>query len=155
MSFQINALPMALFQPLFALADGELLERNIRRVIADGRPVYPCRVSLQEARQGESLLLLPYAHHAVATPYHAIGPIYVREAAQQSFPGVDEVPSLLRTRLLSLRLYAASGMMLAAEVAAGQELEPAIEQLFALPQASYMHLHYARPGCYACRVDRV
>lgn len=155
MSFQVNALPMAPFQPLFSLSDAELLERDIRRVIADGRPAYPCRVSLQDARRGESLLLLPYTHHAVATPYRAVGPIYVREAAQQAFPGVAEVPGLLRTRLLSLRLYAENGMMLAAEVTPGEALETAIDPLFALPQASYIHLHYARPGCYACRVDRV
>jgi hypothetical protein len=138
-NFQIKALPLASFQPLFSLsADAELSARNMRRVVADGRPAYPCRVSLQDADEGERLLLLPHAHHVVDTPYRAYGPIYVREAAQQAVLAENEVPDLLRTRTLSLRAYDQDGMMVWADV---------------LPTA-YLHIHYAKPGCYACRVER-
>jgi hypothetical protein len=37
----------------------------------------------------------------------------------------------------------------------GHHLEDTIERLFADPRAAYLHLHYAAPGCYAARVDRV
>lgn len=154
MSFRIHALPVESFAPLFALSDPELRARDIRRVVADGRPVYPCRVSLQDADEGDRLLLLPYDHHRVDTPYRASGPIYVREAATQALPGVGEVPALLRTRLLSLRAYDARGMMVWADVRAGTELEAGITELFALERVDYLHLHYAKPGCYACRVER-
>ncbi|MFZ5636255.1 MAG: DUF1203 domain-containing protein [Pseudomonadota bacterium] len=154
MSFRIHALSEDAFAPLFALSDAELRERGIRRVVADGRPVYPCRVSLQDAGEGDALLLLPYAHHAVDTPYRASGPIYVRAIATQARPAIDEVPALLRTRLLSLRAYDARGMMVWADVRPGTEVEAGIAELFALERVAYLHLHYAKPGCYACRVER-
>lgn len=154
MSFQIHALPADSFAPLFALSDDTLRGRGIRRVVADGRPVYPCRVSLQDAGEGETLLLLPHEHHAVDTPYRASGPIYVREAATLAQPGVDVVPALLRTRLLSLRAYDARGMMAWADVVEGAQAEAGIDALFALERVAYLHIHYAKPGCYACRVER-
>jgi hypothetical protein len=152
-SFRIHALPAEPFAPLFALSDDELRARGIRRVTAQERPGYPCRVSLQDAAAGESLLL-PYAHHDVDTPYRASGPIYVREIATQAQPAVDEVPALLRSRLISLRGYDVRGMMVWADVRPGSELEAAIAELFAHERIDYLHLHYAKPGCYACRVAR-
>ena len=154
MQFQIHALPMTPFQSLFGLPDSELAGRNIRRVVADGRPAYPCRVSLQDAVEGEQLLLLPYAHHVVSTPYRASGAIYVREAARRALPEAGAVPELLRRRDLSLRAYDAPGMMTWAEVVPGTEVEQGIERLIAIPRTAYIHIHYAKPGCYACRVDR-
>lgn len=154
MSFHIHALPVDGFAPLFAKSDDALSAVRIRRVVADGRPVYPCRVSLQDATAGERLLLLPYEHHTVHTPYRASGPIYVREAAVQARPQVDEVPDLLRRRLLSLRAYDAEGMMVGAEVVQGSQIEVVIERLFAIGRSERIHVHYAQPGCYACRVDR-
>lgn len=154
MPFQIHALPAETFAALFALPDDELRARDIRSVVADGRPVYPCRVSLQDAAEGERLLLLPYDHHRVDTPYRASGPVYVREAATQALPAIDDVPALLRTRLLSLRAYDARGMMVWADAVPGMEVETAIEALFAIERTAYIHIHYAKPGCYACRVER-
>jgi hypothetical protein len=154
MNFQIHALPVEPFVADFSLDDEVLRERGIRRVIADERPAYPCRVSLQDAREGEHLLLLPYLHHDVDTPYRASGPIYVREAAVRALPEAGQVPALLRSRLLSLRAYDARGMMFWADVLPGSELESGIAELFAMERVSYLHVHYAKPGCYACRVDR-
>ena len=42
-----------------------------------------------------------------------------------------------------------------AEVAPGTELETLIERFFADPRVAYLHVHNARRGCYACRVDRL
>jgi hypothetical protein len=56
--------------------------------------------------------------------------------------------------LLSVRAYDARDWIVAAEVTPGTELEPLIERLFADPRIAYLHLHNARPGCYAARVDR-
>jgi hypothetical protein len=154
MTFQIHALPDDEFRNLFALPEEALHARGIRRVIADGRPAYPCRVSLEDAGEGERLLLLPYAHHRVDSPYRGSGPVYVREHARQAHPARDEIPGLLRTRILSLRGYDANGMMLCADVAPGTDAESAIAQSFALQRVAYLHIHYAKPGCYACRVER-
>ena len=154
MNFRIHALPIEPFAADFSLTDEALRERGIRRVVADDKPAYPCRVSLQDACEGERLVLLPHLHHDVDTPYRASGPIYVREAAVQAQPVIGEVPALLRSRLLSLRAYDARGMMVWADVVPGSELESGIAQLFAIERSAYLHVHYAKPGCYACRVER-
>ena len=154
MNFRIHALPVEPFAADFSRDDEALRERGIRRVVADDRPAYPCRVSLQDACEGERLVLLPHLHHDVDTPYRASGPIYVREAAVQAQPVIGEVPALLRSRLLSLRAYDARGMMVWADVVPGSELESGIAQLFAIERSAYLHVHYAKPGCYACRVER-
>lgn len=153
-AFRFQALPAEPFAPLFAKPDAELQALRARRVVADGRPVYPCRVSLQDASEGEHLLLLPFEHHPVDTPYRASGPVYVRESALQARPVAGEVPDLLRRRLLSLRAYDGDGMMRGAEVVQGAEVEAAIERLFGMPPVDYIHVHYALPGCYACRIER-
>lgn len=154
MTFQIHALPIEPFVADAALPDGALRERGIRRVVADGEPYYPCRVSLQDAVAGERLLLLPYLHHDVDTPYRASGPVYVREGAVRALPRVGDVPSLLRSRLLSLRAYDARGMMTWTEVVPGSEIEAGIAKLFAIERVASLHVHFAKPGCYACRVER-
>jgi len=154
MNFHVQALPVEPFSPLFALSDDELRSRDIRRVVADASGGFPCRVSLQDAAEGEHLLLLPYEHHSVDTPYRASGPIYVREDATQALPAADEIPQLLRRRMLSLRGYDSKGMMRSAEVVPGVELEAAIARLFTIDRIAYLHAHYALPGCYACRVER-
>jgi Protein of unknown function (DUF1203) len=45
-------------------------------------------------------------------------------------------------------------MLVDAEVAEGTLLEDAIARLFSSPDAQYLHVHFARPGCYAVRVER-
>jgi hypothetical protein len=154
MSFQISGLPLARFAPLFSMSDEGLAALQIVRRVADRKPGFPCRVSLQDAEPGESVLLLNYEHHAVQTPYRSSHAIYVRERATEAELDVGEVPKLIRVRLLSVRAFDASGMMTGADVVEGVELAPVIERLFADPRVSYLHLHNAKPGCFAARVDR-
>jgi hypothetical protein len=155
MSFVIRGLSPESFRPLFALGDAELATRNIRRVVADADRGFPCRVTLQDARQGETLLLLPLLHHDVAGPYRASGPIYVRKAALQESAAEfrDELPPSFPRRLLSLRAYDADGLMCDADVMEGVDAMPHLQRLLGLRGVAYLHVHNARPGCYACRVD--
>src|SRR5690606_11013700 len=113
------------------------------------------RVSLVDGEIGESVILLPFMHHDVDSPYRASGPIFVRAGAQTAEPGVNEVPAFLRHRLLSVRGYEAAGMMTAAEVAEGADLEAVIGRLFADETIRYLDIHNARSGCFNCRVERV
>jgi hypothetical protein len=41
------------------------------------------------------------------------------------------------------------------ELVDGQQVEQTIERLLAIPSAAYLHIHFAAPGCYAARVERV
>ena len=155
MSLVIRGLSPEPFRPLFALDDAALAARDIRRVVADADHGFPCRVTLQDAKQGETLLLLPHQHHDVAGPYRASGPIFVSESALRSPPMAfeDALPPSFKRRLLSLRAYDADGVMRDADVVEGVDALPHLQRLLDTPGAAYLHVHNARRGCYACRVD--
>ncbi len=150
--FRIRGLPPEPFAPLFDMPDGELEKHAAVRRIAD-KAGYPCRISLTDAKAGDELILVNYEHHAVASPYRMRFAIYVRKG-EQTFDAVDEVPAQLRTRTLAVRGFDVGGMMTAWELIDGGKLEEAIERLFADPRASYLHVHFAAPGCYAARIER-
>jgi Protein of unknown function (DUF1203) len=154
MSFRITGLPAEGFATLFALSDEELARQGAVRQIADGRvPSYPCRVSLTDARAGDELLLVNYEHHPVSSPYRMRFAVYVRKG-EETYDRVDEVPEQLRIRTLAVRAFNADAMMVGWELVDGDQLEAAIERLFADLRAAYLHVHYAAPGCYAARIDR-
>ncbi len=153
-SFRFVALPFERFAPLFGKSDAELQAAGARRMLADEKPGYPCRVSLADAEVGESVLLLPFTHHDVSSPYRASGPIFVRSGARTATPAAGEIPAMFHHRLLSVRAYDGAAMLVGAEVVSGGELEAAIRTLFAGEGVSYLHIHNARPGCYNCRVER-
>ena len=154
MDYRIKGLPLAPFQPLFGLDEAALAARGIVRMIADSKSGYPCRITLEDAGPGESLLLLNWRHQDADTPYRADGPIFVREAAVETRELRNTVPQQQLGRLLSVRAYDAQGWMHDADVLQGTELEAAIGRFFADPRIDYLHVHNARRGCYACRVER-
>ena len=154
MDFTITGLPLAEFAPLFSLDAGGLERAGIARVIADEPHAFPCRITLTDAEPGEPLLLLTYAHLASRTPYASSGPVFVRYGAESTRVVVNDVPDQQRRRLLSVRAYDAAHAMLDAEVAPGTELETLIDRFFSNPRVDFLHVHNARRGCYACRVQR-
>ena len=154
-SFQIMPLSLRLFSPLFAMDDIQLARLGARRVIADQSPGFPCRVSLEDAAVGETVILLPFTHHDVASPYRTSGPIFVRQSAVEATLSPGEIPAVAATRLLSVRAYDATSMMIGCDVTEGSELTALIEHLLTDRAVSYLHLHNARPGCYSCRVERL
>jgi hypothetical protein len=44
--------------------------------------------------------------------------------------------------------------MVEADVTEGSRVEGLIETLFGHESVAYLHVHFARRGCYACRVER-
>jgi hypothetical protein len=153
-SFQLIALPSEQFAQLFWQSDAELQAIGARRMIVDQKPGFPCRVSLDDAEVGETVILLPFTHHNVTSPYRASGPIFVRSGARTASPAVGEIPVMFRHRLLSIRAYDVAAMMVGADVVKGSELEDAIHRLFVKESVSYLHIHNAQPGCYNCCVVR-
>jgi len=152
--FRISPLPLEDFSPLFQLSDAELRSRGMKRVVADSRPGFPCRVSLDDAEVGETLILLPYEHHPSPGPYRSSGPIFVRERAVPARLAINEVPRCVWERYLSVRAYDGEGMMVRAVVAHGENLADCVTKLLADDRTRYLHVHNARPGCYVFRVDR-
>lgn len=154
MDFQFSALEIKQFSHFFGQDQASLLEQGVKRVVVDSKPGYPCRVSLQDAAVGENVLLMNYEHQPLATPFRSAHAIFVRESAIQARPDKNEVPMMLRHRLLSVRAFDKSGMMLDAGVIGGENLESLIEQLLANKIADFLHIHNAIPGCYAALVER-
>jgi len=152
--FRIVGLPLAQFQPLFPLDENELAQKGARRLVVDAKPGFPCRVSLQDAEIGERVILVPFVHHDVESPYRASGPIFVRQAAKPIELAPREIPDVVSSRVISIRAYNDNGMMVNAAVTPGKELKSKIEEFFGDAKISYLHLHNASAGCYSCRVER-
>ena len=100
------------------------------------------------------MLLLPYLHQAAASPYRASGPAYVRRGVRQRSLAVDEVPTNIGSRLISLRAYAAAHMRVAANVCDGSLAGADIDAHFEQPEVAYIHLRFAKRGCFSCQVLR-
>ena len=154
MSYVITGLPLAAFQPLFGLSDADLAERHIVRMPVTAKPGFPCRITLIDAEPGETVLLLNHEHQAAATPYRSSHAIFVREAAEATAAVVDAIPECLAGRLLSVRAFDAAGMMVDADVVEGSDLEVLIKRMFEDEAVAYLHVHNARRGCFAARVER-
>ncbi len=154
MSFVIAGLDPAPFRALYGLPDAALAARRAVRVVADAKPGFPCRITLEDAAPGETLLLANYTHLPVDGPYRASHALYVREGAEKQARFVDEVPEQLASRLISLRAFDRHDRMTDAEVAEGFALEPLIRRMFADPAVAFLHAHNARQGCFAARIDR-
>ncbi len=152
MPYRISGLPAEPFRHLFGLSDAELARHGALRQVAKESGC-PCRISLTDAKAGDEVILVNYEHQDADTPYRSRHAVYVR-AGEERYDALDEVPEQLRKRLLSVRAFDARGMMREADVTDGSALEALIDKFFANEDVAYLHLHYARPGCYAARVDR-
>ena len=154
MSFQIHALPPAQFKPLFALSDSELTKVRAARMIVDGKPGYPCRVSLADAEIGETVILVNFEHQSADSPFKAAHAIFVRENAEQAFPDIGMVPELFETRLISIRAFDGKHYMVDADVVGGSRLSESIPTILQDTRVAYLHLHNAKLGCFVARVTR-
>jgi hypothetical protein len=153
MSFVISALPAEPFAHLFELTDAALATYRARRIVVDAQPGVPCRVSLRDVAVGETVVLVHYEHLAVDSPFRASHAIYVSRT-DRARPAPREVPDVLRRRLLSIRAFDTAGMLVEADVCEGVALEPVVGRMLARTNAEYLHVHFAKPGCYAARIDR-
>lgn len=153
MTYRIDGLDPARFAHLVGRDDDDLAREGAARVIATG-PGYPCRVTLEDAAEGESLILLHHVSHDVATPYRSAYAIYVRESGTSAATYVDEVPPVMRTRPLGLRVFDKHGMLKDARLALPGEADARIRDLLANPAIAEIHAHNAAHGCFSDRIVR-
>lgn len=154
MGYRIAGLDAESFRHLYGLSDAELMKLGVRRYTADETTSYTDRVEMRDARPGETVLLLNHVCQPADTPYRASHAIYVLEGAEETYVGVNEIPDIMLIYLQSLRAFDDQGMMVEADVAVGDEVEPTIQRLFENPRTSYILAHNAKQGCYAGRIDR-
>lgn len=153
MTYRIDGLAAGAFESVFSMNDGELADLGARRVVASSSRGFPCRVSLEDAAEGEELILLHHVSHDVATPFRSAYAIYVRKGAvPASF--VDETPPAFDGRPLGLRGFDAEGMLKDALLALPGEADAKIRLLFANPAIATIHAHNAAHGCFAARIGR-
>lgn len=155
MSFRIQGLEPALFGSVIGQSSEVLLRAGAERHVVTDKPGSPCRVSLEDAEIGETVLLVSHQHQGAMTPYRQSGPIFVRERPVERFDAVDTVPPALAIRLLSLRAYDSVGVMINADVIEGGDLRAAVDRLFGDAAVLEVHAHYAKRGCFAARLTRV
>lgn len=154
MSYAITGLPVSEFQPLFGLSDEALAEQGIIRRTATSKPGFPCRITLEDAEPGDTLLLLNYESHSADTPYRSAYAIYVNEKALSTTQTLDSLPAVFQGRPIALRVFDAEGMLIGADLARGEEIDVAIRRAFENEQAAYIHAHNAAHGCFSARIDR-
>ena len=154
MAYRIEGLSSEPFRALFGLSDEALAERGALRVVADKPVGFPCRITLEDASPGETLILLNHVSQDAATPYRASHAIFFREGAEASAIYIDETPPVFAGRTLSLRGFDGSGMMQAALLAMPGEADAKIRELFAEPGIASIHAHNAVRGCFAARIER-
>ncbi|WLI43270.1 DUF1203 domain-containing protein [Pseudomonas beijingensis] len=154
MNFRITGLAPDPFRALFGLSDEALASRGVRRYVVDRQPGFPDRIEMKDAELGQRMLLLNHVSQPANSPYRASHAVFIREGASQAYDAVNQVPEVMRIRLLSLRAFSEEGMLLDADVVDGQAIEPVITRLFANPEVSYIHVHNAKQGCYSGRIDR-
>jgi len=154
MTYRISGLDPVNFAALRGADEATLAANNAVRVVADSKPGFPCRVTLEDAEPGESLILLHHVSHDVMTPYRSAYAIYVREAAERAATYVDELPPVFANRPMAFRAFDAAGMLRKATLAVPGEADAAIRSLFDAPEITYIDAHNAAHGCFAARVER-
>ena len=152
MTFRIHGLSAQDFAPFFAMTEAELTAVNAMRVIVDSEPGYPCRVSLEDAKIDETVILLNHASMPAPTPFQATHAIYIRQSARTFVPEPGEIPTALCMHTQSVRAFDGNWMLVDAEGEA--EIAATIEKMLKRPEVKEVHLHNARQGCYAARATR-
>ncbi|KAB7615310.1 DUF1203 domain-containing protein [Amylibacter sp. SFDW26] len=154
MPFQIHALDQTQFEHYFSMSEQELTNANAVLETVTESPGYPCRVSLADAKVGETILLVNYSHLPEASPYQASHAIYVRKDIPSVKLEPDTIPDVISSRLISIRAFDNNHMMQRADVVDGKILKGQLEEILAEGTISYIHLHNAKQGCFAAKVTR-
>ena len=154
MTYRIEGLNPENFAGLFAMDAAGLESVHARRVTAGADMGWPCRVSLLDAKVGESLILLHHLSHDVATPYRSAYAMYVREAAAAAATFVDETPPVFEGRPMAFRAFNSEGMLVNAALALPGQADNRIRELLEDDRISYIHAHNAAHGCFSARIDR-
>ncbi len=122
-------------------------------VTATSKPGFPCRVTLEDADEGEKLVLFNHVSHDVRSPYRSSYAIYARPGAEQAAQYTDEVPPVFEGRPLGMRAFGGDAMLKTAALAMPGQADE-IRQLFELHEVDYIDVHNAAHGCFVARVER-
>ena len=154
MTYKFSGLDPSPYLHLFRLGDEELVMHGAVRMTADGRPGFPCRIRLDDAREGEALLLVNHVSHEGNNPYRASHAIFVSENGRQAAIFEDEIPPALDRRILSLRAFGTDGMMVDAALVQPGEADAVVRRMLANDEVDHVDAHTAIRGCFMARAER-
>jgi Protein of unknown function (DUF1203) len=154
MSYRVTGLDREPFAGLFEMDDAALAGQGAVRVTAGADKGWPCRISLEDAKAGEELILLNHVSHDVATPYRSAYAIYLRRSAGETAEYVDETPPVFEGRPMAFRAFDRDGMLRNAALALPGQADAKIRELFEAQEIDYIHAHNAAHGCFAARIER-
>jgi hypothetical protein len=154
MDFTITGLPVDDFSHLFGLSDDELASHGAKRYICDETPGFPDRIEMRDAEIGEQLILLNHTSMENNSPYRATHAIFVLENAKQTYQAINEIPTVMYNRILSLRGFDPDGMMVDAKIAKGNDIRKAVLELLADKRVVHIDAHNAAQGCFSGRIKR-
>lgn len=115
---------------------------------------FPCRVTLEDAEQGEDLVLFNHVSHDVQSPYRSSYAVYARIKAEKPAQYTDELPPVFKGRPLGMRAFGSDAMLKTAGLAMPGDADQTIRQLFELDEVAYIDVHNAAHGCFVARVER-
>lgn len=154
MTYRISGLDPLQFAHLKGLSDADLAGQGAVRMVADRAVGFPCRVTLDDARPGQALLLVNHVSHDTPNPYRASHAIFVIEDAADPSIYVDEIPPALDRRILSLRAFGSDGMMRDAALAQPGEADQVVRKMLGNTEVDHIDAHNAIRGCFAARIER-
>ena len=131
-------------------------------LVVDAEGGNPLRCCLRLSQPGEALLLASYAPlrrwaartGADPAAYDEVGPVFVHPAPCAGPAGADWPHELGLPRVL--RAYDASGRIVGGRlVAAGEDPEQAVGEVFADPRVAVVHARALVAGCFTFAIGRV
>ena len=137
----------------FVVRGAEVDVTGGRRVPVTEPHSAPCRRCLTDIEPGEDAMLVSYDPFTVDSPYRSASPVFVHADACERHVG-QVIPEQQRRRLLSVRAFDAEALMRHSDVVPGIELAEALDRMFADDQVDFVHVHNAKPGCFAVHIAR-
>jgi hypothetical protein len=154
MTFQIFGLQPDTYQHLIGKDENVLAHYGAERHFVTEAHSAPCRISLDDADVGETVILVSHPHQTAFTPYRQSGPIFLRENMSKSWSSIDAIPPALARRTLSVRGYDAQGNIILADLAEGAALSGMLASFLENQAVEEVHIHFARRGCFAAKARR-
>lgn len=154
MTYRITGLNPANYAELFTMSDTALAAINARRVTANANRGFPCRVSLEDAAEGDELILFHHVSHDAKTPYRSAYAIYVSKSAKVAADYVDALPPVFEGRPIALRGFDVDGNLRNASLALPGQVDARIRELFEQDEIAYIHAHNAAHGCFSAAITR-
>lgn len=154
MGYKISGLQAGQFTHLFGQSESYLKRQGAVRNTVDSYPGYPDRISLRDIPAGENALLINHIYQPADTPYFGSHAIYIWEGCTEQGVYINELPEVMTSRILSLRAYDENHFLRQADLCEGKSAENLIGRFFNDPAISYIQIHNAKQGCYACLAER-